>query len=91
MLYRVHLAWAGFELTTLVVIDTDCNQPMETSNSIDFWQVREVADGILQYLDDVESECMIKEQTAIQKRNSMGGGARSSLKYVSFINTLNLY
>jgi len=23
MLYRVHLTWAGFELTTLVVIDTD--------------------------------------------------------------------
>jgi hypothetical protein len=23
MLYRVHLAWAGFELTTLVGIDTD--------------------------------------------------------------------
>ena len=24
MLYRVHLAWAGFKFTTLVVIDTDC-------------------------------------------------------------------
>jgi hypothetical protein len=24
MLYRVHFAWAGFELTTLVVIATDC-------------------------------------------------------------------
>jgi hypothetical protein len=24
MLYRVHLAWAGFEQTTLVVIGTDC-------------------------------------------------------------------
>jgi hypothetical protein len=24
MLYRVHLAWTGFELTTLVVIGTDC-------------------------------------------------------------------
>ena len=24
MLYRVHLAWAGFELSTLVVIGTDC-------------------------------------------------------------------
>jgi hypothetical protein len=24
MLYRVHLAWKGFELTTLVVIGTDC-------------------------------------------------------------------
>ena len=24
MLYRVHFAWAGFELTTLVVIGTDC-------------------------------------------------------------------
>jgi len=25
MLNRVHLAWAGFEHTTLVVIGTDCN------------------------------------------------------------------
>jgi hypothetical protein len=24
MLYRIHLTWAGFELTTLVVIGTDC-------------------------------------------------------------------
>jgi hypothetical protein len=24
MLYRIHLAWTGFELTTLVVIGTDC-------------------------------------------------------------------
>jgi hypothetical protein len=24
MLYRGHLAWVGFELTTLVVIGTDC-------------------------------------------------------------------
>jgi hypothetical protein len=24
MLYRVHLAWPGYELTTLVVICTDC-------------------------------------------------------------------
>ena len=24
MLYRVHLVWAGFEITTLVVICTDC-------------------------------------------------------------------
>ena len=24
MLYRIHLAWAGFDLTTLVVIGTDC-------------------------------------------------------------------
>jgi len=24
MLYRVHLSWTGFELTTLVVIGTDC-------------------------------------------------------------------
>jgi hypothetical protein len=24
MLYRVHLSWAGFGLTTLAVIDTDC-------------------------------------------------------------------
>jgi hypothetical protein len=24
MLYRIHFVWAGFELTTLVVIGTDC-------------------------------------------------------------------
>ena len=24
LLYRVHLAWVGFKLTTLVVIGTDC-------------------------------------------------------------------
>ena len=24
MLYRVHLTWVGFELTMLVVMDTDC-------------------------------------------------------------------
>ena len=24
MLHRVHLAWAGFELTTVMVIETDC-------------------------------------------------------------------
>jgi len=24
MLYRVHLAWVGFDLTTLVVVGTDC-------------------------------------------------------------------
>ena len=24
MLYQVHLVWAGFELTTLVMIGTDC-------------------------------------------------------------------
>jgi len=27
LMYRVHLAWAGFELTTLVVIGTDCINP----------------------------------------------------------------
>jgi hypothetical protein len=30
MLYRVHLAWAGFELTTLVVIGTDCTDSWKT-------------------------------------------------------------
>ncbi|XP_052069619.1 polycystin-1-like isoform X1 [Mytilus californianus] len=44
-------------------------------------EMKEVADGILQYLDDVESECMTKEQSVIQKRNSMGGGGgKSTLK-----------
>jgi hypothetical protein len=32
MLYRVHLAWAGFELTTLVVIGTDCIDSCKSNN-----------------------------------------------------------
>jgi hypothetical protein len=46
MLYRVHLAWAGFELTTLVVKGTDCigscksnyhmNMTMTSSFSIEY-------------------------------------------------------
>ena len=31
MLYRVHLAWAEFELTSLVVIDTDCTGSCKSS------------------------------------------------------------
>jgi hypothetical protein len=34
MLYRVYLAWAGFELTTLVVIGTDCTVTTMTSPQI---------------------------------------------------------
>jgi len=29
MLYRIHLAWGGFKLTTLVVIGTDCTGSLE--------------------------------------------------------------
>ena len=32
MLYRVHLAWAGFELATIVVIDTDCIGSYKSNN-----------------------------------------------------------
>ena len=32
MLYRVHLVWAGFKLTTLVVIGTDCIGSMKIGN-----------------------------------------------------------
>ena len=32
MLYRVHLAWGGFELTTLVVIGTDCIGSCKSNN-----------------------------------------------------------
>jgi hypothetical protein len=32
MLYRVHLAWAGFELTTLAVIDTDYTSSNKSNN-----------------------------------------------------------
>ena len=31
MLYREHLAWAGFELTTLKVIDTDCKDSCKSN------------------------------------------------------------
>ena len=31
MLYRVHLAWAGFEISTLVLIGTDCTGSYESS------------------------------------------------------------
>ena len=33
-LYRVHLPWAGFELTTLVVIDTDCTGSCKSNYNI---------------------------------------------------------
>jgi hypothetical protein len=32
MLYRIHLAWAKFELTTLVVIGTDCIGSYKSNN-----------------------------------------------------------
>ena len=31
MLYRVHVTWAGFELTTLVVIGTDCTNSFKSN------------------------------------------------------------
>ena len=31
MLYRVHLAWAGFKLTTIVVIGTDCKDSCKSN------------------------------------------------------------
>ena len=34
MLYRVHLVWVGFELTTLVVIDTDCTGSCKSNYNI---------------------------------------------------------
>jgi hypothetical protein len=36
MLYRVHISWAGFEFTTLVVIGTDCISNCK-SNQLSFW------------------------------------------------------
>jgi hypothetical protein len=33
MLYRVHLAWAGFELATLVVMGTDCICSWKSNNN----------------------------------------------------------
>jgi hypothetical protein len=40
--YRVHLAWAGFELTTLVVIHTNCtgiNYHMITTTATPHWSL----------------------------------------------------
>ena len=43
LLYRVHLAWVGFELTTLMVIGTDCidsckfNYNMITATTVPMW------------------------------------------------------
>ena len=34
MLYLVHLAWAGFELKTFVVMDTDCNYHTTTNTTV---------------------------------------------------------
>jgi hypothetical protein len=34
MLYRVHLAWVGFKLTTSVVIDTDCKKVVVNPTTI---------------------------------------------------------
>ena len=33
MLYRVHLAWVGFDLTTLVVIDTDYTDSLDQTTT----------------------------------------------------------
>ena len=43
LLYQVHLAWVGFELTTLMVIGTDCidsckfNYNMITATTVPMW------------------------------------------------------
>jgi hypothetical protein len=56
MLYQVHLAWAGFELTALVVICTDCigsnksNYHMITNITAP-WIIRQYA---TQYIDSTE-------------------------------------
>ena len=34
MLYRVHLAWAGFELTTLVMIGITCDHGLDSPQTI---------------------------------------------------------
>ena len=55
MLYRVHLAWAGFELTTLVVIGTDCIGSYKSSyifvpNDQDGPQSRNIIHMVIGYL-----------------------------------------
>jgi hypothetical protein len=37
MLYQVHLAWTGFELTTLVVVDTDSTGSTQGQNISTFF------------------------------------------------------
>jgi hypothetical protein len=48
MLYRVHLAWAGFEITTLVVIGTDCTYHMITKPPPKYWIKSMNVDFIMQ-------------------------------------------
>jgi hypothetical protein len=51
MLYRVHLAWAGFELTTLEVIDTCCIGSCKSNNAYDH-DHRDPWQSILMYLNN---------------------------------------
>ena len=45
MLHRVHPPWAGFELTTLVVIGTDCNKNVHNTSNI--YTIKSVLKGHL--------------------------------------------
>ena len=49
MLYQEHLTWAGFELTTLVVVDTDCIGSCKSNNHTitSTWAPRKYANGLL--------------------------------------------
>ena len=69
MLYRVHLAWVGFELTTLVVIDTDCigswnpttiwsrpRQPLNLDDDLISGEIVSESEGSEEEDDDEEGE-----------------------------------
>ena len=48
MLFRVHLAWTGFKLTTLVVIGTDCiAQVVVNPTTIRSWTRRSLLDQVI--------------------------------------------
>ena len=47
MLYWVHLAWAGFDLTTLAVLGTDCIDSSKSNHDYDkiIWIINKLLDG----------------------------------------------
>jgi len=62
MLYRVHLAWMVFELTTLVVIDTDCIGGYKSNyHTITNTTPLSLFDGII--LHNIKSSTFLQEIT----------------------------
>ena len=79
MLYRVQHAWAGFELTTLVVIGTDCIGSCKPNyhtimirDSCFIWNNLEVI--IIYELTKILQMTLFKENQTIEMCNSLPGG-----------------